>query len=448
MPTYHTNCLCELERIFRQVRHQHVDSSVPLTGPIHETFIRGEQEWNLLHRKVHQPRLRIECHRVPVVTAIWPRHNQVGTIGIARIDCLHGAPGRGVDTACPTDRHIIFCRDQLAGFTIKHIEETVFGRLHGHFANPSTDFKVRKNDVLCRGVVPGLSGRRLVMPHVVTRLGLQCNDGRDKQVIATTRAAYLTVPGRAVADADVEEIQLGIVGHRVPNGAAAADLPPLTRPGRGSHFHRLIFKAVCWIAGHCIKAPGLFSGLRIISRHVTADAVFSAAIADHDIALDDTRGTGDRVRLVTVDRIHSPGHTAIHSIQRNQITVDCADIDLVVPGGDAPVNDIATGVPAPDSGYFRIVGPDLLTGLRIKGEYRAPGTGDIHDAVDNQRRGLNTAIARDIEKPVKAELSDVPGIDLFKGAEPLLSIGPTMGQPVRCDTARGQRPLFGLRRTR
>ena len=37
----------------------------------------------------------------------------------------------------------------------------------------------------------------------------------------------MVVPGRAVADADVEQVELGVVGDGVPDGAAAAGLPPL-----------------------------------------------------------------------------------------------------------------------------------------------------------------------------------------------------------------------------
>ena len=89
------------------------------------------------------------------------------------------------------------------------------------------------------------------------------------------------VPRRAVAGADVDEIQLGIVGNAVPRRAAAAGLPPLAVPGLRRRGERRIFKALRRIAGHDVELPRQLAGLRVVGAEEAAHAVFGAALADH-----------------------------------------------------------------------------------------------------------------------------------------------------------------------
>src|SRR3546814_7170463 len=102
---------------------------------------------------------------------------------------------------------------------------------------------VCSSDLLRRGEVPALAGRGLVVPDVVAGLGFQRHDRRQEQVVALAVAAHLAVPGRTVAGADVEQVERGIVGHRIPDRATAAQLPVLiAEPGFLRHRHGRVFR--------------------------------------------------------------------------------------------------------------------------------------------------------------------------------------------------------------
>src|SRR4029453_6947658 len=95
------------------------------------------------------------------------------------------------------------------------------------------------------------------------------------------------VPGTAVADADIQDVELRVVRHRIPDGAAAAVLPPLAVPRLRRALQQRVLEAVLRIAGHGIEAPEHLAGNRVVRRDVTAHAHLTAAVADDDLALDD-----------------------------------------------------------------------------------------------------------------------------------------------------------------
>ena len=115
--------------------------------------------------------------------------------------------------------------------------------------------------MLRRGVVPGLAGRRLVVPDVLARIGAEGDDRREEEVVTATRRADRLVPRRPVADADVEQIELRVMRHRVPDRpAAAAEGPPLAVPGLRGPLHGLVLEAVRRIARDGVEAPGELAG--------------------------------------------------------------------------------------------------------------------------------------------------------------------------------------------
>jgi hypothetical protein len=125
------------------------------------------------------------------------------------------------------------------------------------------------------------------------------------------------VPRGAVARADVEQIELGIVGHRVPDGAAASAFPPLSRPGSGGLFQDRRFERLRRIARYGVKAPAELAAVGVIGRDVAAHAELGAAVADQHFAFDDARCTGDRVRLALIDRDYGPYRLAAGSVERD-----------------------------------------------------------------------------------------------------------------------------------
>ncbi len=215
-----------------------------------------------------------------------------------------------VDSGSPGDLYKRLGVDELAGGPIDNIEKTVLGCLHQDLACLAIDGQVREDDVLRSREVPGLSRRCLVVPDVFAGVRSHRDNGGQEQVVAAIGAADVAIPRRAVADAEVQQVQFGVIGHRVPDGAAAAIRPPLARPGFRRILERLAFEAVGRVARHRVETPVEFPRVRVIRAHVAAHTEIRTAVADNDPSLDDSRGTGNRVGRLAVDGIDAPAHIA------------------------------------------------------------------------------------------------------------------------------------------
>ena len=192
---------------------------------------------------------------MPVVRAVRRREHQRLLADVARLG-IGDRAAAGVDALGPGLVGVGIGREELPARAIEHVEEAVLRCLHDHLARRAADGEIGEDQVLRRGVVPGVAGRGLVVPDVFAGIRVERDDRGQVQVVAAARAAVLLVPRRAVADADVEQVELRVVGHRVPHRAAAADLPPLAaRPGRRRPLQRGRFKGLRRIARHGVEAP-------------------------------------------------------------------------------------------------------------------------------------------------------------------------------------------------
>ena len=80
--------------------------------------------------------------------------------------------------------------------------------------------------------------------------------------------------------------------------------------------------------------------------------------------------------------------------------------------------------------YFGIKLPQLLAGLGIHGVDDAPRGRRIHDAIDDERRRLETAIGGRFKRPRQPELGGVGVGDLIERAEALLVVVTAVREPV------------------
>ena len=135
---------------------------------------------------------------------------------------------------------------------------------------------------------------------------VQRQDRREIQIVAAAGAPDVAVPRRAVAGADIQELRVRVVRERVPRRAAAAHLPPFAGPGFRGGLERLRLERLRRIAGHRVEAPGELAGVCVVRGHIAAHAELGAAVADDDLAVDDSRRARDRVRLIDRRRLHVP----------------------------------------------------------------------------------------------------------------------------------------------
>src|SRR5690606_21624717 len=114
--------------------------------------------------------------------------------------------------------------------------------------------------------------------------------------------------------------------------------------------------------GDEIELPEEAAVVGVVGADEAAHAEVGTAVTDDDLAVEDARRTGDRVRpLVAVERPHRPARLAGLRIERDQAPVERRDDDAVPPGREPARDRLAARIAAPLPRHLRIVGPQELT---------------------------------------------------------------------------------------
>jgi hypothetical protein len=169
----------------------------------------------------------------------------------------------------------------------------------------------------------------------------------------------LPFPRRSVANSDIQKIEFRIVDNRIPNRATTGGEPPLSGPGFGGHLKGWRLERLRGISGHSVETP-----------EEIPVAAWSA---------------------------RPPHRFTGLCVQRDQTTVQRANVDGVAPPRDTAVDYVAASPAGDRARHFGVVAPQLLSGGGIECIDDAPRTGDIHDAIDNQWSRFNAAFSFDVE---------------------------------------------------
>src|SRR5207302_10417057 len=153
---------------------------------------------------------------------------------------------------------------------------------------------------------PWVARRRLGIPNHFAAVGLERDDAGKIEIVAAAGAANLSIPRRAVAGSDVQQIKVGIVSHRIPDSAASSNLPPLAVPCLRGTFKRRRLERLRRIAGHGVEPPREFASLTVVRGEVTTYSHLCAAVADQDFAFHHSRSAGDCVRQALIDGDYLP----------------------------------------------------------------------------------------------------------------------------------------------
>ena len=229
-------------------------------------------------------------------------------------------------------------------------------------------------------------------------------------------------------------MQLGVDRHRVPDVTPAA-VDPVFRsrvPSLGGHCLGCVLERLGRVPGRDEPTPFHFARLRVISRHVAAYAILAAAVTDKDLVVHDVGrgGNGDifcRVRI----RVPIPDHRAGVRIERDQVRIQCADVDLALVDGDPAIDDVATGRSADASRSLRVEGPKSLPSARVDGMHDRPRSGHIHHSVHDNRSGFNTASRFQIISPREPEPGHTGIVDLMQTTKPGRSVIEAIAGPLR-----------------
>ncbi len=156
------------------------------------------------------------------------------------------------------------------------------------------------------------------MPQIFPGLRIERDDRGEEQIVAALGAADLGIPRRAVAGTEIDAVEIGIVGDRIPGGAAPAMLPPFAGPGLRRHCLGIVLEALRRIARHGVEAPQPLAARGIVGGDIAADGrEIRAAMADDHFAAEYPRCAGDVAAIVGPFRgLHRPGELARLRVDR------------------------------------------------------------------------------------------------------------------------------------
>ncbi len=342
-------------------------------------------------RNENQTEIRVVGHGLPVVGTHAGGLHCGASFGVVFAGVFHWPSGFRIVVTRPSNLGIGFRREEFPCLSVDDHEKSALGGLHENLADSAFPLEVGQDHVLGGRVVPRLGGHDLVVPNVLPGLRAEGDNRREKKVVAAAGTAQSPIPGGAVADTDVEQVEFGVVGHGIPDCSAATELPPLAVPGLGDAPHGFVFEPVGGISGHGIETPDALAGLGLVGVEVAANPVLRSAIADEHLAADHPRRAGDRVGLAGVDGHDTPDRGAIHRIECDQTTVQGADENFVPPGGNTPVHHVAAKLARHRARDLGVIAPERLPAGAVHRVDDAPGSGEVQHTVDGQGRCFEAA---------------------------------------------------------
>ncbi len=164
------------------------------------------------------------------------------------------------------------------------------------------------------------------------------------------------------------------------------------------------------VLGDRVEAPDELAVLGVIGLDEAADAILAAVGADQDFAVDGGWRHRLAVALLGIADLFLPDDGAGLGVERDELRVERADIDLVVIDRDAAV--VRPAAEGRDRTELRLEVPDLLAGLGVERIDVAVGGGDVHDAVNNDRRRLQRLFDFGGEDPGRMQMPHVAAVDL------------------------------------
>jgi len=165
----------------------------------------------------------------------------------------------------------------------------------------------------------------------------------------------------------------------------------------------------------------------IIGADKATDAVLTTGDAHDDPVFVDHRRGGQAVADLGIRHLDVPHLLAGLLVERDEMGVKRTENDGVAIDGDAAI----VGAAAEDVlAKLVLEVPEFLAGARVGGEDVIEGRRDVHDAVLDDRCGLEGTHNAGLEHPFDAQPADVLGVDLLARPEALLAEIAAVAQPV------------------
>ena len=362
---------------------------------------------HLARRHIEETRRRVVGRRHEVGAA-----GDVGTHLGTRLGGLgvgpHGRPAIRIDLLGPGGLHERPRRQHLSVGAIERVVEAVAVREQEDLASDAVDDLVCEHRYFGGIPVVRVVWRELIVPRDDAAVGVEGHDRVGVEVVAL--AIVPVEVGTGIPRAPVDQVQRGIVAAGDPGGAAAA-LPRIAFP-------RLV--ALFPWTRHRPEAPRALASGGVVGIDEPTDAVLRSGDTDHHLVLHDERRRRGAVTQLVVVNHHVPHDRAGLHVEGQEVRVERVHVELVAEHGEAAVDASATDIHVVRQ--VAAIAPELAPGARVDRPRGVVWPGDVDDPVDDDRRGLELAELRGLERPAGCQLVDVRRADLRERAVALAAV--------------------------
>ena len=231
--------------------------------------------------------------------------------------------------------------------------------------------------------------------------------------------ALRRVPVRpGISGTPIRQIQSRIVRTGDPDGAAAVH-PAVAWPG--------VVPRLPWFRND-VKLPDFFSGLGVKRRDEAANAVFAAGHTHDHLIFHDQRRDGKGVALRVFGDLRLPDRPSALRVDGHDVRVERAHEKRIAEHRQAAIHLAAA--------YRQVlrqhivIHPKHASGFRVERDGVVGRLREIHDAVDDERRGLECLQRLRLKHPFQLEVLYVGGRNLLQRAVTLAHVGAGIGEPV------------------
>ena len=371
----------------------------------------------------------------PVGPAVDSGPHVVGAFGRRLLAGDHLGATLIVETLDPGLLHESLGEQELARAAVQQIIEPIAVGPGHHLALLSAKLAVEQDRDLGRVPVVGVVRRELIVPLELSGIGIDGEHGAGVKIVAGAEIAVVVRP--RIARSPIDEIQIRVIGAVVPGGGPAG-LPRIAGPG-----------SEAGLAGlrDGVEAPEMLAGGRVVGVEESGNAVLAASHSDDELIFDDqgcARG-GVATGLGVVVHLGLPQLAAGLGVHGDHVHVERVHEQAISKYRQAAVH-----APAAIECARRIlmtVGPQDAAGERVERVNLVLRPGQVHDAVDDERRGLELLLVPSLEQPLDVEVLDVLRRDLIEAAEAPAIVAVRIGEPVSGLLIGLEQPFVGDRQT-
>src|SRR3954467_15070639 len=168
------------------------------------------------------------------------------------------------------------------------------------------------------------------IPHHLPGIGVQSHYRRSEKIVP--RTILVRDHGLRIAGGYEDQVQLWIVGNRLPRHASAVAGHVLVRPRLRSRIALLLWDGV--------PPPLQFTGFRIASVEIARDVEVVSADPDNEVILDDDRRDRAVVELIEIRDRLVPAFGTVLDVEADEIVVRRFEVQRLPQNGNAAIRQV------------------------------------------------------------------------------------------------------------